>query len=61
MPAGPDIPICLALCPHPKIKSFTNKTKGRAGGKYAFYLCSICGRELTPNTNDCHKTTYFIV
>lgn len=37
MPAGPDIPVCLALSLHPKIKSFTNKTKGRAGGKYSFY------------------------
>lgn len=48
MPAGLDIPICLALSPHPKIKSFTNKTKRRAGGKYPFYLCSIHGRKLTP-------------
>lgn len=61
MPAGLDIPICLALSPHPKIKSFTKTTKGRDGGKCPFYLCSICGRKMTPtNINDCHKTTSFI-
>lgn len=38
MPVGPDIPICLALSPQPKIKPFINKTKGRTGGGIPFLL-----------------------
>lgn len=48
MPAGPDIPICLALSPHPKLKSFTNKTKGRTGGEIPFLLMFSLWQETDP-------------